>query len=52
MNAKQVISHTKNEPSNIINKNKATVQQNSQEILNNLLYAKGLKVIKNSKRKR
>ena len=51
-NTKQVISDTKNEFRNIIDKNKETVQQNSQEILNKLLYGEGLKVIKNSKRKR
>jgi gas vesicle protein len=50
--AKQVISDTKNELKNIIDENKETVQQNSQEILNKLLYGEGLKVIKNSKRKR
>ena len=49
---KQVISDTKNELRDIIDKNKETVQQNSQEILNKLLYGEGLKVIKNSKRKR
>ena len=49
---KQVISDTKDELINIIDKNKETVQQNSQEILNKLLYGEGLKVIKNSKRKR
>jgi hypothetical protein len=47
-----VISDTKKELSNIIDKNKETVQQNSQEILNKLLYGEGLKVLKNSKRKR
>jgi gas vesicle protein len=51
-NAKQVISDTKNELRNIIDKNKETIQENSQEILNKLLYGEGLKVIKNSKRKR
>jgi gas vesicle protein len=51
-NTKQVISDTKDELINIIDKNKETVQQNSQEILNKLLYGEGLKVIKNSKRKR
>ncbi len=50
--AKQVISDTKNEHRNIIDKNKETVQQNSQEILNKLLYGEGIKVIKNSNRKR
>ena len=49
---KQVISDTKNELRNIIDKNKETVQQNSQEILNKLLYGEGIKVIKNSNRKR
>jgi gas vesicle protein len=47
-NAKKVISDTKNELRNIIDKNKETIQ----EILNKLLYGEGLKVIKNSKRKR
>ncbi len=51
-NAKKVISDTKNELRNIIDKNKETIQENSQEILNKLLYGEGLKVIKNSKRKR
>jgi gas vesicle protein len=51
-NAKQVISDTKNDLRNIIDKNKETIQENSQEILNKLLYGEGLKVIKNSKRKR
>jgi gas vesicle protein len=49
---KQVISDTKNEVRNIIDKNKETVQQNSQEILNKLLYGKDIKVIINSNRKR
>jgi gas vesicle protein len=51
-NAKKVISDTKNELRNIVDKNKETIQENSQEILNKLLYGEGLKVIKNSKRKR
>jgi gas vesicle protein len=51
-NAKKVISDTKNDLRNIIDKNKETIQENSQEILNKLLYGEGLKVIKNSKRKR
>jgi len=51
-NAKQVISDTKNELRNIIDKNKETIQENSQEILNKLLYGEGLKVIKYSKHKR
>jgi gas vesicle protein len=51
-NAKKVISDTKNELRNIIDKSKETIQENSQEILNKLLYGEGLKVIKNSKRKR
>jgi gas vesicle protein len=52
INAKKLISDTKNELRNIIDKNKETIQENSQEILNKLLYGEGLKVIKNSKRKR
>jgi gas vesicle protein len=51
-NSKQVISDTRNELRNIIDKNKETIQENSQEILNKLLYGEGLNVIKNSKRKR
>jgi gas vesicle protein len=51
-NAKQVISDTKSELRNIIDKNKETVQQSSQEILNKLLYGEGLKIIKNSKFKK
>jgi gas vesicle protein len=43
---------TKNELRNIIDKNKEIVQQNTQEILNKLLYGEGIKVIKNSKLKR
>ncbi len=49
---KQVIIDTKNELSNIANKNKETISQESREMLNKLLYGEGLKVIKNSKRKR
>ncbi len=52
INAKKVISDTKNDLRNIIDKNKETIQENSQEILNKLLYGEGLKVIKNSKCKR
>jgi gas vesicle protein len=51
-NAIQVISDTNDKLRNIIDKNKETVQQNSQEILNKLLYGEDLKVIKNSKHKR
>ncbi len=48
-NAEQVVSDIENEFSNIVDKNKETVQQHSQEILNKLLYCEVLKVIQNSK---
>jgi gas vesicle protein len=48
-NAKQVITDTKNELSDIVDKSKETISQESREMLNKLLYGEGLKVIKNSK---
>jgi gas vesicle protein len=49
---KQVISNTKEDLSNVYNKNKENIQQNSREVLNKLLYGEGLKVIKNSRKKK
>lgn len=47
---KQVLSDTKTQLSEIINKNKESVNEHSKEILNRLLYGEGLKVIRNRKR--
>ncbi len=40
----QVINNTKDELSNIVNKNKEAIQLNSKEILNKLLYGEDLKI--------
>lgn len=47
----KVVSDTKNELNNIINKNRDIVHQSSKEILNKLLYGEGFKTIRNRKRK-
>ncbi len=45
----QVLTDTKNDLSNIYDKNKENIRQKSREALNTLLYGEGLKVIKNSR---
>src|SRR5437660_1196506 len=51
-NVKQVMSDTKEDLSNIYDRNKETIQQKSREALNKLIYGEGLKVIKNSRKKK
>ena len=48
-NVKQVISDARSDLSNIANKNKETIRQESREMLKKFLYGDSLNVIRNSK---